>query len=768
MKCWILFLLVFGVFANSFAQNTSLQINVEGLPSGNIFPSNHVVVWGNELPFTWVSDNAVINNLSPNTTYFVGGSEVTINGTTKFIQREGHSLTIPSIPLGQQEIIDINYVSTEPPPNTKLVICEIGPVTHDSKSSWLEIYNAGTGTVNLSEYQLRALSVVQTSIIEDNNGHRRVKRYEHLRTGSQQDFSLPEILLEQDSYVVVQAKIRDVMTNGPKTIVLGIENSQNNSITYPYWIDREGQVELRHNSGEIEDFVAWGTSPIDSSLLQNNVWEGERVPLTEILTGHSYARRMGCEDHNLAGDWHLQAFTTPGGPNDVVLGAADIDDDGIPDYAERELGTPDSGRYGGINYFDLGAVVGVKDIFVEVDVMDVRDSQGNIDLAKKEQIHPRQETLNKVVAAFKTNGPQVTVGDESVPKFAIHFDVGDFYSGSNVIDTNNYNLGQGNSMIPYSPKINLASNSVELLENQKSLYTYKFEHFDPVRRPIFHYMIMGSTQEIPAGSSGLAEVEANDSIITLEGWNIGENKPGGLTKLINYQAVIIMHEIGHNLGLHHGGPYVLEFIDDDGDGNADRSVEKNTEHMKPNYRSIMNYLFAPYGTPGNGISAQTRYHNIYVQFEDHVNAIDFITDECNFVNSPCNDNFVIDYSHGFTPPINEDAVFENVGDGVGPIDYNFDGQITNDLKAIDLRRDATADGQGGAIDIPSPGEVLHDFDDWAKLKVNFNKIETSFLFDIPFDMPVEDDFVDTTIDINPMEDDFQQNIIKEIEPFWIK
>jgi hypothetical protein len=105
----------------------------------------------------------------------------------------------------------------------------------------------------------------------------------------------------------------------------------------------------------------------------------------------------------------------------------------------------------------------------------------------------------------------------------------------------------------------------------------KTVHFSLDRAPAFHYVISAhrfghSTQE----SSGISRgIGASDLIVSLGSCQ----PPGGAdcTFTALDQAGTFMHELGHNLGLHHGGT--------DGDNN------------KANYLSIMNYDFQFTGLP---------------------------------------------------------------------------------------------------------------------------------------------------------------------------
>jgi hypothetical protein len=66
-------------------------------------------------------------------------------------------------------------------------------------------------------------------------------------------------------------------------------------------------------------------------------------------------------------------------------------------------------------------------------------------------------------------------------------------------------------------------------------------------------------------SGGMGEVNGNDFMITLGNWTDGVGS-------LDEQARTFMHELGHNLGLQHGG--------------------NDKVNYKPNYMSIMNYMFS--------------------------------------------------------------------------------------------------------------------------------------------------------------------------------
>jgi hypothetical protein len=87
---------------------------------------------------------------------------------------------------------------------------------------------------------------------------------------------------------------------------------------------------------------------------------------------------------------------------------------------------------------------------------------------------------------------------------------------------------------------------------------------------VFHYAIFGHSYAEAPDSSGVSD-GANDFVVTLGGFTpAGITARGGLRAA---QAATFLHELGHDLGLQHGG--------DEGD--------TALANCKPNYRSVMNY-----------------------------------------------------------------------------------------------------------------------------------------------------------------------------------
>lgn len=250
--------------------------------------------------------------------------------------------------------------------------------------------------------------------------------------------------------------------------------------------------------------------------------------------------------------------------------AADSDGDGLPDAEEAQLGTdpflPDTDGdlltdlvevHGG-NFVDLrglGADPLVRDIFVELDY--VPYVTPNVDLSAG----PWPSAVDEVVAAFAAEGIQ------------LHLVVDD------AIDHDTYLCTEE----PDAVAVEGAYGSP-----WEEFYALKAAHFDLDRQPFFHYALFTGSYcngDGPSGSSGLSHGHpAADFMVTLEAklQQIGPKPAGaGLARWEEEVRIIqsgtIMHELGHNLGLNHGG--------------GDAGVAFEDPVANPAYLSVMSYRY---------------------------------------------------------------------------------------------------------------------------------------------------------------------------------
>ena len=469
---------------------------------------------------------------------------------------------------------------------------------------------------------------------------------------------LPQALVPAGGYLIVRGDPQNLAKSSDQ--ILYIRDGQG---YWPIW-KTKGFIELLRDgaTNDFVDFGAHGATPTTGTF------SGSAPALPSVdgtSYGYSIARDGANTDTDIAGDWGSRTFATPGGPNDVTC-TTDADADGIPDCSEDAPGA----TFAGLPLYDWGARAGKKDIFIEVDWMN-STNKGTI---------PNQTALEMVVSRFATQG------------IALHFDVGGLFNqplGTGM------NLGGGN-VTPFRAGLNFEEDGVNA-----SLYSYKAGHMDIARKQIFHYMLFAHEYFEP-GPWGVAERPGNDSMITMGG-SAWLNDPANLQAYINHQAKVVMHEFGHNLGLTHGGGVNIDLS---GTGTA------TTINYKPNYVSIMNYLYGS-GLPTIGTNEGDRYYN---DLSGTITACsgNFGSAYGELTNNPDSATFVMDFSHGLGADLVETSIVESAGlrqPGSTGVDYDCDGTIETIGQAIDVNPQA---GTGG-------GETLRDHNDWANLIFVFQR-----------------------------------------------
>jgi probable HAF family extracellular repeat protein len=312
--------------------------------------------------------------------------------------------------------------------------------------------------------------------------------------------------------------------------------------------------------------------------------------------------------------------TCPGG---------DADKDCICDDWERAGGI-DINRDGIIDVQLPNAQVGRKDIYVEYDAM--------------AGFAPSADVLNRVQAAFAAHNIGlhfINGGDLGV----MPADWLDPWAGFDAFKRNYFGT-PGERASPNWANIRQA------------------------KQRVFRYCVFA--QSIFGGSiSGMGELPGNDFIVTLghPGWrDIKDKLPavwdGRRVTWDDFVAGTLMHELGHVLGQRHGGDDHLNF--------------------KPNYHSVMNYLWQ---TPKPGYAGSWLL--------DYSDSIFNILDENN-LSEPDG----IGGHAGHRVPIGGRT--GRIVNERGPVDWNNDGD-TNDSG---VRFDANGDGVFG---------VLRGFDNWANI-----------------------------------------------------
>lgn len=565
-----------------------------------------------------------------------GGQSATNDATA---QETPSAMPLPPTPqaMAHSAAIDTSTAGS----NRPLLISEVATSYYSNDVTWLEVHNPSRSAMRLSDYALRSSSVdLDTGAV----------------TYAPLDFSLPDVVVPPNGYLVIASKPYEQLRDGAQMVYV------KNGNLVPYW-NANGSIELLHD-GVTVDFVRFGTSTAAPKTVSE--WTGRNVAaLPSSANEHGKAivrlKSSGMADTNTAADWVLVNFATPAGMNDVAPGVIDSDLDGIPDTAKKSGGT-----YAGLDLHAMGARPGRRDIFMEIDAMSSSDVG----------ITPRREALEKMQGAFTARG------------IALHIDAGALYTAG--FDPAQFNLGGGN-VVAFSPCIELDTLGDRELPRAgcASFQEYKNANFDVRRRLIFHYALFANSLNTDGsgGPSGIAEMYGNDLIVTLGGYDFSTATDTGRNVLINLQASTLMHEFGHNLGLRHGG------VDD--------------SNYKPNHYSVMNYMyqFAGLSSTPSSVHAAERYY-----LANGLKGKTF----CGLMeNSPCTDAFRMDYSDGSGAEIDETKLSEaaNIGRGsVGGAYADWDDNDTLTLSAFG-RNVNPLDGFGRS--------VLRDYDEWSNLSISF-------------------------------------------------
>ena len=255
---------------------------------------------------------------------------------------------------------------------------------------------------------------------------------------------------------------------------------------------------------------------------------------------------------------------TPGPIPAPITPTLDSDGDGLPDAWETDGVDVDGDGSADVDLPAMGADPNVPDLFIEVDYMYRPESSHTnlfgIRITDKEiNLKPSDVAMKIVMEQFARSRPAFPNG------INLHIDTGP----DSIMD-----LKTGKKWGSLS-----RSNTLDYSENFDTGKDYEnwdrlaLDNFDKIRWNIFRYCIVVNKYNSTT-SSGLADNLPGQCFIIadVDNWLLHDNRK---------TAGTFMHELGHTLGLHHGG-------DDD-------------VNYKPNYLSIMNYL---YQIPGL-ISSQT-------------------------------------------------------------------------------------------------------------------------------------------------------------------
>lgn len=368
-------------------------------------------------------------------------------------------------------------------------------------------------------------------------------------------------------------------------------------------------------------------TPSDGSS-KNNPWFGDAVALGSeaIVVGAPLRDSGGVLDVGAA---YVYDLTPP-----------DTDGDGLLDSWETD-GLDINGD--GVIDLDLpamGADPMHKDLFLEVDVMD--------------GVTLEPYAIQACIDAF-ANAPVENPDD--VTGITVHIDMGtaDILPFKETWDDDFVDFANAKSLF-------FGTDSERNDPN--------WEHIRAARQRVFRYAAVCNTI---ANAGGWGELPGNDFYM-MAGGNAASDA--------YWQAVTFIHELGHNLGLAHGGGDPI--------------------NSKPNYVSAMNYAFHDYcvASTGDPLPPDFSREALLPLIEDNLDETigidsDIYSDVCTY--------------HGYRTP----------GE---PPQYGW--VVLNNPTGYDWNRDGTLD-QGVIVDLnwfpnndPSPGETMNSYNDWDIVVAN--------------------------------------------------
>ena len=371
---------------------------------------------------------------------------------------------------------------------------------------------------------------------------------------------------------------------------------------YQMWYSGYDDLNWRIGYATSADGIVWEKHPdFVLDLGASGTWDDDGVwSPTALFDGAKYQMWYTGQDGSQARTGYATSISD----------LTDTDGDGLPDKWELE-------GYNGVDLPGMGADPLHKDIFVEIDWMVEHDHNHK----------PKNWAIAKVIAAFRdapVSNPDETTG------ITLHVDTGD--------------LGGGNPL-PHDDNLNPVWTEFDAI---------KRDNFAPEKEPIFHYCVFAHNYS-GGTSSGLSRgIPASDFIVSLGSWPEQVGTP-------MQQAGTFMHELGHNIGLRHGGADHVNY--------------------KPNYLSIMSYFFQMSGLLRNGKFGELDYSKFLIEDldENHLN-------EAKGLDAVGGDDPIKAYGTKYYCP---DGKPKTVKSAYRFVDWNCNGKRTNRNVAVDLNNDHT-------------------------------------------------------------------------------
>lgn len=376
----------------------------------------------------------------------------------------------------------------------------------------------------------------------------------------------------------------------------------------------------------------------------------------------------------------LDGFAWLFGVNCTEGAFPDTDGDGLLDDWEKNGIDVDGDGTIDLDLPAMGADPRHKDIFIEVDYM-VDKGFCIFGFCHGGHSHkPEADALGKVIQAFANAPVSSPDGRNGI---TLHIDAGPD-TVMNPLRPNGdparlWGAASRSDALAHVDQLGSCTQVV----NGNCVGTYEWTDFDTIkqanfsvlRRDVFHYVIFGH-QMGAATNSGISRgVPASDFLVTLGAF---PNHVG----TVDQQAGTLMHELGHNLGLCHGGPVSL--------AQPDQQCNVN---YKPNYLSIMNYFFQMRGLRLNGVDGNFDYSRFGAIAPLRENAL---VESVGLNGGPALDPYGTRYYCAVGEQI--------VNSANGPINWNCDGETPSPgTVGVNIN--------GGAYP-----ETLRSYDDWTNIR----------------------------------------------------
>lgn len=425
-------------------------------------------------------------------------------------------------------------------------------------------------------------------------------------------------------------------------VVIGIWDHDDCGSSQPFCGD--GDVGLLESGDDLLDVKPGSGKDI---TLQVNLDNGRWVSGGDVLWPTSCAQGEG--DNAVRVCWDISVLSDSG----------DADGDGLLDGWETNGLDADGNGTIDVDLPAFGADPLHKDLFLELDWMTGHE--------------PVRAEIQKMKTAFAAAPIDAggTTNPDGNPGINLWVDTGSLMEGGSLVADD---LGGGNSLGAPFDICNLNSD----------FYDTKADNFDDARRWVFRYAISArgcdEDDDGKIDSGGWGEIGGNDFI--------DYNHDGGT----------IMHELGHNLNLEHGGD----------EGN----------NCKPNYVSVMNYdnQFAIRQAGGGSIIDYSP-----PRFSGGRGAAPLPTlDESNL-----DESIILDSTDSTNQFVFVDANGNKIRNQLDqPVDWNGDGDTNDSGLSVNVNTNATGGGPA-ACQNGSSSETLTGHHDWDVISIPFRQFGDS-------------------------------------------